>query len=205
MIKGVIFDWNGTLSDDIPKVFAVAMKTSARLGGKQLSYSEYRKKVRNPYLLFYRDLGCAASKAEINRLYWRYLKQDRTPVSLFPDATQVLKLLDGQGIKVGIISSHPTFAIKAEAKSYGISRYIDFMRGDIHIKGYHIIAFLKRFRIKPREAIFVGDMVNDIEEGKKCGVITAAYLKGVDSKEKLLKAKPDILLPNLLALKKFIS
>lgn len=204
-IKGVIFDWNGTLSDDIPKVFAVAMKASARLGGKQLSYSEYRRKVRNPYLLFYRDLGCSASKKEINRWYEYYLSREKTPVRLFPDTVTVLKFLRRRSVKIGIVSSHPTAAIKSEVKGYRIGRYIDFMRGNIHIKGFHIRAFLKRYRLRPKEVIFVGDMVNDIEEGKKCGVITAAYLGGVDSKSKLLPQKPDIVLPNLLSLKRHVK
>ena len=205
MIKGVIFDWNGTLSNDIPKVFAVAMKTSARLGGRQLSFAEYRRKVRNPYLLFYRDLGCTASKKEINRWYRHYLSRIGISARLFEDAVRVLSLLNAKGIKVGIVSSHPTSAIKAEAAIYRIGMLLDFIRGDLHIKGYHIKEFLKRYNLKPKEVIFVGDMVNDINEGRKCGVITAAYLRGVDPKEKLLKAKPDIVLASLSALKKHIA
>ncbi|MBI2176598.1 HAD family hydrolase [Candidatus Woesearchaeota archaeon] len=205
MIKGVIFDWNGTLSDDIPRVFSVAMKTSERLGGRVLSLAEYRRLVRNPYMPFYRDLGCTASKKETNRWYQYYLNRSKIPVRLFPDAVKLLKFLKSHGIIVGIVSSHPGYALRAEAKTYGISRYLDFMKGDAHAKRYHIAMFLRLYKLKPKEVVFIGDMANDIEEGRKCGVITAAYLRGVDSKSKLVPQKPDIILPTLLSLKKHVS
>lgn len=204
MIKGVIFDWNGTLSDDIPRIFAVAMKTSEKLGGRILSLKEYRRLVRNPYMPFYRDLGCTASKKDTNRWYQYYLNRSKIPVRLFPDAVNVLKFLKSLGIMVGIVSSHPSYALRAEARKYGIGKYLDFMRGDVHAKRYHIAVFLKLHKLKPEEVVFVGDMANDIEEGRKCGVITAAYLRGVDSREKLLAQKPDIVLSRLSALMKYL-
>lgn len=205
MIKGVIFDWNGTLSNDIPKIFDVGMKTAKKLGGRPLSFGEYRKMVRNPYMLFYRELGCKGTMAETNQWYWHYLARSRIPVRLFPDAATVLKFLKSKGIKVGIVSSHPTGSIMREASGYGILKYLSFIRGDIHRKGRHVRMFLKHYGLKPREVVFVGDMVNDIEEGKKSGVITAAYLKGVDTRKKLARSKPDIMLPSLSALKRFIG
>lgn len=206
MIKGVIFDWNGTLSNDIPKIFEVTIKTVVKLGGKPpRSYGEYRRKVRNPYMLFYRDLGCAGSMADVNRWYCHYLTHSKVRTWLFPDAIKTLESLRERKVKMGIVSSHPAKAIKAEAKGYGIGKYLDFVRGDAHMKGYHIRMFMRRYKLKPKEVIFVGDMMFDIEEGKKCGVITAAYLRGVDSKEKLLSQQPHILLPSLSSLKKYIT
>ena len=205
MIKGVIFDWNGTLSDDIQKVFSTSMKTVARLGGRVLSFAEYRRMVKNPYMLFYRELGCKGTMADTNRWYWHYLAKSKVPVRLFPDAIQILRFLKANNVRVGIVSSHPTKSIKKDSKGYGILDCLDFIRGDVHTKGRHVRMFLERYRLRPREVIFVGDMVNDIDEGKMCGVITAAYLRGVDKKEKLLMAKPDIVLPNLSALKRHIT
>ncbi len=206
MIKGVIFDWNGTLSNDIPKIFEITIKTVAKLGGKPpRSYGEYRRKVRNPYMLFYRDLGCAGSMADVNRWYCHYLAHSKVRTGLFPDAIKTLESLREKKVKIGIVSSHPTEAIKAEAKGYGIGKYLDFVRGNAHTKGHHIRRFLRRYRLRPREVIFVGDMANDIEEGKKCKVISAAYLRGVDTRKKLHSAKPDIVLPTLFSLKRHVK
>lgn len=205
MIKGVIFDWNGTLSDDVRKVFAVAMKTVKKVGGKPLSFAEFRKKVRNPYHPFYRDdMGCNVSRAELNKWYGYYFKREKTRAKLFSDAIPLLRFLKAQNVKVGIVSSHPAGFLAAETKSYGLMPFLGFVRGGCHTKASHIGDFLKSCKLKPGEVIFVGDMIFDIEEGKRCKVITAAYLRGMDPKEKLLPSKPDIVLPNLSALKKYL-
>jgi phosphoglycolate phosphatase len=203
MIKGVIFDWNGTLSDDTKRIYSVAMKTAKKVGGQPISFNEFRRKVRNPWYPFYRDdLGCRVPKPVINKWFCYYLKQEKIPARLFPDSVSLLRFLHSQGIEIGIVSSYPEESLLAEVKKHGIGDYIHFVRGSCHTKDRHIRDFLKLNKIKPKEAIFVGDMVFDVLEGKKCRVITAAYLKGADNREKLLTSKPDILLKTLNELKK---
>ncbi len=206
MIRGVIFDWNGTLSDDTTRVFSVAMKTVKSVGGKPLrSVSEFRAKARNPWYPFYRDeLGCRAPKAVIHKRFCYYMKHEKIKEKLFRDAVPLLRFLNSRGIKTGIVSSYPSEALLKEVKNHGIIHMLDFVRGDCHSKAGHIRRFLKHHSLKPEEVIFVGDMVFDVVEGKKCGVITAAYLRGVDSMTKLLSSKPDLALPTLAALKKHL-
>ncbi len=206
MIKGVIFDWNGTLSDDTRRVFAVTMKTARRVGGKPLrSVSEFRAKVRNPWYPFYRgDLGCHVKKAIIHKWFCYYLKREKIREKLFNDAIPLLRFLNSRGIRIGIVSSYPSATLLSEVKSHRIGHLLDFVRGGCHAKAGHVNGFLERYKFKPKEVIFVGDMINDIEEGRKCKVITAAYLRGVNSRKKLLAAKPDLVLPRLAALKKHL-
>lgn len=206
MIRGVIFDWNGTLSDDTERVFSVAMKTVKAVGGKPLrSVSEFKAKARNPWYPFYRDeLGCSAPKAVIHKWFCYYMKREKIREKLFSDAVPLLRFLNSHGIKIGIVSSYPSTNLLSEVKSHNINKMLDFVRGDCHAKASHIKAFLKHHTLNPRDVIFVGDMVFDVVEGKKCKVFTAAHLRGVDSKEKLLASKPDLLLPTLAALKKHI-
>lgn len=206
-IKGVIFDWNGTLSDDTRRVFAVAMKTAKRVGGKPLrSLAEFRRKARNPWYPFYRnDLGCHVKKAVIHKWFCHYLKREKIREKLFRDAIPLLRFLSNRNIKIGVVSSYPTTSLLAEVRNHGIGALLGFVRGDCHTKAGHIKDFLKHNKLRPEEVVFVGDMAFDIKEGKKCGVITAAYLGGVDSKSKLLPQKPDIVLPTLLSLKKRVK
>ncbi len=207
MIKGVIFDWNGTLSDDTRRVFSVAMKTAKRVGGKPLSsIAEFKRKVKNPWYPFYRDdLGCHVKKAIVHKWFCYYLKREKIREKLFRDAVPLLRFLSKRSIKIGIVSSYPTVSLLAEVKSHRIDGLISFVRGDCHTKAGHIKDFLKHYKLRSDEVVFVGDMRFDIKEGKKCGVITAAYLRGVDSKEKLLLQQPHILLPRLSSLKKYIT
>ncbi len=205
MVKGVIFDWNGTLSDDTRRVFSVVMKTAKKVGGKPLSFREFKRRARNPWYQFYRDdLGCNVPKPVIYKWFCYYLKREKIREKLFSDAIPVLKLLNNRDVRVGIVSSYPAKNLRAEAARHGIMGLLDFVRGDCHTKAIHIRDFLKSCKLRPDEVVFVGDMVFDVVEGKRCGVVTAAYLRGNDSREKLARAKPDIVLPTLSALKRFI-
>ena len=53
----------------------------------------------------------------------------------------------------------------------------------------------------PEEVIKIGDTIADIKEGKNAGCKTVGVLSGADSKEQLLKGKPDIIINNVMDLR----
>ena len=53
----------------------------------------------------------------------------------------------------------------------------------------------------PEEVIKIGDTIADIKEGKNAGCKTVGVLSGADSKEQLLKEKPDIIINNIMDLR----
>ena len=53
----------------------------------------------------------------------------------------------------------------------------------------------------PEEVIKIGDTIADIKEGKNAGCKTVGVLSGSDSKEQLLKEKPDIIINNIMDLR----
>ena len=53
----------------------------------------------------------------------------------------------------------------------------------------------------PEEVIKIGDTIADIKEGKNAGCKTVGVLSGADSKEQLLKEKPDIIINNVMDLR----
>jgi phosphoglycolate phosphatase len=59
--------------------------------------------------------------------------------------------------------------------------------------------------LEPKETMFVGDMVHDIETARHGGVLDVAVLTGFDSLEKLEGAKPSVIVENLTALQRLLS
>lgn len=53
MIKNIIFDWSGTLSDDLTPVYKVAMIIFDHWNTKRTSKEEFRREFRLPYMKFY--------------------------------------------------------------------------------------------------------------------------------------------------------
>lgn len=61
--------------------------------------------------------------------------------------------------------------------------------------------FMKKFHAKPKETIYIGDMINDVQVAKKVGCISVAII-GWHSAAKLRKEKPDYLIRRLDSLKR---
>ncbi len=57
--------------------------------------------------------------------------------------------------------------------------------------------FLKKHNLQAKEVLIVGDTIEEIEIGKKLGVLTAAITHGNCSATRLKKAEPDYLINTL--------
>jgi len=64
--------------------------------------------------------------------------------------------------------------------------------------------FMKQFHSNPRETIYVGDMVNDVQVAKKIDCVSVAIV-GWHSASKLKKEKPDYLIRRLSSLKGIVK
>jgi len=53
MIKNIIFDWSGTLSDDLIPVYTATMNIFKKIGLKKIPLNKYRTEFRLPYMTFY--------------------------------------------------------------------------------------------------------------------------------------------------------
>ncbi len=56
---------------------------------------------------------------------------------------------------------------------------------------------MDRLKFEPSQTVYVGDMVHDIDAGKRAGVHTIGVSWGYDPKEKLVAAGADKVVDNL--------
>lgn len=68
MIKAIILDWSGVLSDDLSLVYRIAKKMFDHLGHKFMSIKEFRERFDLPYMDFYRSLGINTEKGELDSI-----------------------------------------------------------------------------------------------------------------------------------------
>jgi len=204
MIKNIIFDWSGTLSDDIIPVYMSAMVIFKKLGIKKITLKEFRKSFMLPYMEFFRKYTPNASKRYVDKIFLQAIYSFQEPKP-FPEAKETLKFLNKKGIKMAVMSSHPQEKLEKEVKEYGFEKYFTDVNGSIHDKTKEITKIIARNKFIPKETAYVGDMTHDIDAGKKAKVITIAVSWGYQSKEKLSKKKPDFLIEKLSELKRIVS
>ncbi|MDD5110356.1 MAG: HAD family hydrolase [Patescibacteria group bacterium] len=194
-IRGILFDWNGTLVNDLLPAYRGWMACFHLLGLKEISLLEFRRTYALPWQSFYRRHGADAStirrhRKELSVIYRRYQRNIR----LSPGAKRLIRQLHARDIRLGILSDDPRTEIVRRLKRWGLRHAFTFIgtseRYPPKPSPAGVRAFLRSAKRKPGEVLFVGDLPDDISAGRSAGVATVAYLKGWRPAAMLKKAKP---------------
>ncbi len=203
MIKNIIFDWSGTLSDDLIPVYTATMRVFKKLGLKILTLEEFKEEFILPYMKFYHKFKKDVTKDEVDKLYLPEINSVGEP-KLFPRAKDILEFLKNKGVKAALLSTHPEEKLNKEIRNYGLQQLFIDVNGSIYDKVEAILEIMKKNEFKSIETAYVGDMVHDIKAGKRAKTITVAVSWGYQSKEKLLAEGPDFFIEDLDKLKNII-
>jgi phosphoglycolate phosphatase len=205
-LKLVIFDLDGTLADAYPAIyrsFNYAMRTHGYPAQKQ---AVIRRAVgwgdANLLAPFVRgeDLQAAVSA------YRRHHRRALAGGSRFlPGAKKALAQLKRRRLRLAIASNRPTAFSRILLRVLKIEKYFDYLlcadklrQGKPHPEILRRI--LRHFRVKPPEAVFVGDMAIDARAGRRAGIRTVIVTTGSSSLREIKKERPWKILPSLSGL-----
>lgn len=122
---------------------------------------------------------------------------------LYPDVLAGLKAFHEAGIKLAVVSNKPDQFVQPLMEYMGLKPYIDLALGGgklAHKPDPEPLNYvLQHFKVKPEQALMVGDSNNDIRAGKNAGVPTVALTYGYNGGQDLRKEEPDLLFDNFKA------
>src|SRR3989344_70137 len=206
MIKNIIFDWSGVISDDIAYGYkAMAIVMNAMLN-KTISREEYEKEITLPAMNFWKKYIPNLDKEkeeEINKLFLNAINQGGE-ADAYENAKEVLKKLYSKKLNMIIMSAFPQEKLLLEAKKYGLLNYFQEINGGINNKIVVIKEILERNNFKPNETLYIGDMIHDIHAGKEGGVTTISLTSGYGKRSELEKENPDYIISDLRELLKLV-
>ena len=203
MIRNIIFDWSGTLSNDLIPVYTAIMSVFRKLGLRTLSLEEYKKEFTLPYMHFYHKFKKDIDKEEVDKLFSKEINSVEEPKP-FSDAKEILEFLKQKNIQIVVFSSVPQEKLEKEIRDYGFQKFFVDINGSVHDKVETITQIMEKNGFEANETAYVGDMIHDVDAGKKAKVITIAVSWGYQLKEKLSKESPNFLIDDLKELKKLI-
>jgi phosphoglycolate phosphatase len=121
-----------------------------------------------------------------------------------------LSVLQQQGIKLAVASNRPTKFSRVLIRHLDLEKYFDLIicadkKHELKPEPYLLKKVLKQFKIKPREALYVGDMVYDIKAGKNAKVKPIAITGGSCSRKELAQHKPYKVITKLSDLIKIVK
>lgn len=199
-IEFLLFDWDGTLADSAPLGLAAFRKTFAELG---VPFSEevYDAAYSPNWYSIYEALGLPQMEWKLADDLWNKHYGDQTARLVKGAGETILELRD-RGYRLGVVSSGNTGRVTREIEYAGLTSSFDVVichEDIVHKKpdpeGLEIA--IRKLRCDNRECGYVGDAPEDIEMGKRAGVLTIGVKSSYPSSARLMRAEPDIYVESL--------
>lgn len=199
-MKKIVWDWNGTLFDDIDLCLECINTLLSHHGLDRLPDKEaYRKVFGFPIENYYRAIGFDFSKTSFEQLaheYMEYYQEKSYDCMLVQDANEVLKQARQLQIEQTILSASKKDYLLAQIQKNNVQEKVDRIYGieDIfaHSKLELARSYMKTCQ-KEDEVWFVGDSLHDYEVASKVGGKCLLVTTGHQSKERLQQAGVQVL------------
>jgi phosphoglycolate phosphatase-like HAD superfamily hydrolase/ADP-ribose pyrophosphatase YjhB (NUDIX family) len=197
MFRNLIFDWSGTLVDDLGPVIEATNAVLANYQIAPFDRESFRRSFRLPYREFYAEVLPNISLDELETHFRPAFDNAITPVTVLPHARQKLEWCESLGIRCFILTSMDTLAFERQMDDFGLRNYFEATYSGVQDKREIIHEILKNHRLTPSETAFVGDMTHDVETARHGGVSSIAVLTGYNHAEILAASRPDLTVPDL--------
>jgi len=204
----VIWDWNGTLLDDVALCLDIMNRMLDERGMRRIEPVRYRQIFDFPVQLYYRKLGFDFDTEPFDRLATLYCQQYDARVvecSLQNHARRILEGLSERGVTQAILSSQEQSALHEALRYFRIDHHFDAIVGrtDRHATGKIDTgrALLERLGADPSRTLLIGDTVHDFEVASALGTDCILVSHGHHSGERLKAVHHDVV-PSLRPLAK---
>lgn len=204
-IRNIIFDWCGTLVDDLPAVWRATNVVLRKAGVRELSLEEYRAEFELPFQRFYDRFTPGLPMAQLEAWYHPAFHAEQHSIKELPHARGFLEFCRRQGIRSLVLSSIHREHFTQHRELTTLTPFIERAYVDVRDKCTAIQGVLKENHLDPRETIFIGDMQHDIAAARHGGVHSVAVLTGFNRLEQLRAAKPDLIVEHLGELQEILA
>ena len=185
----ILWDWNGTLIDDAVTSLNCVNDMLTEMNKPLISLEQYYTYVETPIIGFYRhiltedELDFPVISKSFHDSYNNRIKE----TFLADNAEFTIKTLKENGAKQYIITATKEESARKLAYEYGVGEYFDGIFGADNTlaesKVERALNFFKENNINPRDTVFIGDTLHDLETANALGVDCILVTFGHQGKE----------------------
>ena len=189
----IIWDWNGTLADDVGVALQSVNDILARRSRLPITLSDYYSYIDTPIRRFYEHLFSPLSDELFDQILIEFnegyrLHMDAT--GLMPGAAETLESFQQNGLRQLVISSSHTGELLHFSRLFGVEQYFDRILGaeDFQAAGKVEMAcrFLREQGIQPGECVVIGDTLHDRDMAKAIGCPVCLLDRGHQGRAELV-------------------
>lgn len=197
MFRNIIFDWSGTLCDDLTLTIEATNYVLAQYGLPALDEAGFRAEFQLPYPSYYAWKTPGVPIEELENHYRRVLDNPQSKVTVLPHAREFLEYCAASGIRCFILSSMDSKAFAEQAAELGLDGFFEGIHTGILNKEAHIHRLLQQHGLRAEDTAFIGDMQHDMNAAHCAGVFAIGVLTGYNNATQLHEASPDLVVPHL--------
>ncbi|MEI7908573.1 MAG: HAD family hydrolase [Verrucomicrobiota bacterium] len=205
MLRNFIFDWSGTLVDDLGPVIEATNAVLGRYGLAALDREAFRRQFRLPYREFYAEVLPAVPLEELEGHFRLAFAAAASPVTVLPHAREKLEWCRALGLRAFVLTSMDASAFEQQLDAFGWRHHFEATYAGVLDKRRVIHRILATHQLVPAETAFVGDMTHDVETARHGGITSIAVLTGYNHAEVLAAVRPDLTVADLGALRELLD
>src|SRR5437016_4324839 len=161
MIRNVIFDWSGTLVDDLPAVWRATNYVLLQAERTEMTLEQFRAEFALPFTAFYDRHIPHIPLPQLEEWFHSRFRQVQDSVCPLPHAREFLEFCRENKLRTFLLSTvhRDHFAVQTAVTGFG--QFLERAYVNIWDKRKKIHEILEENQLVPEETMFVGDMQHD--------------------------------------------
>jgi len=205
VIRNIIFDWSGTLVDDLPAVWKATNYVLVQAERAEMSLEQFRAEFCLPFTIFYDRHVPHIPLPQLETWFHSRFRQVQDSVCELPHARDFLEFCRARKVRMFLLSTVHRDHFAVQTTITGFDQYLEKPYINIWDKRQKIHEILNENNLKPQETLFIGDMQHDIETARHGGVHSCAVLTGYNTVGQLRAAEPDVIVEHLRELREMLE
>jgi len=198
--EAILWDWNGTLLNDVSVAVAVVNQLLTERDLEPISVERYLEVFTFPVRDYYELIGFDLINEPFEIPAFQYITNYNKAVeacSLHREVVPLLKRLQDKGCRQFILSAMEQQQLEKTISDSGISLFFEELCGlDNHFATSKVEngkLLIKARGLNPESTLMIGDTVHDYEVAQAIGCCCVLVAHGHQSKRRLLKTGAEVL------------
>ncbi|NOZ35195.1 MAG: HAD family hydrolase [Chlorobi bacterium] len=197
--KHIIWDYNGTLLNDVELCVDIINELLEARYMKKISVAEYKQLFDFPVKAYYEKIGFDFKKESFEKVGTEFIIQyDKrsNKTKLQAGAYELIQSISDANIKQSILSARKKEQLDEELTKFEIFNFFDYVFGlDNHYAGGKTEIgkqLIKKVGLPPEQILLIGDTTHDCEVASMLGINALAVSYGHHPKEKFKQYEVEI-------------